>query len=176
MEQIFEAWWKLFEQSPKWNQIVLQTWLYGFFCYVHDCQDADTWVPIPFEEFYDYANEFREIPTGAVTSVMLPLIRIIRKTPLISKQEFDMQYAKFMKKVDEALPEEIDILEELFTGEDLSEEVRERVWNNLAFILPELPKPITRPHTRRVNGRRAITPIKRRHGRRALTVKNIAHK
>jgi peptide-methionine (S)-S-oxide reductase len=50
MEQILEKWKTCAIDSPIWNKIVLQTWSYGFLCWLKDSCEMGKWVEITFEE------------------------------------------------------------------------------------------------------------------------------
>ena len=61
MKILLEKWWALFDTSSLTDKIILQLWVYGFFCWVQDSQDAETWMPIEVEDLFEYANEFQEV-------------------------------------------------------------------------------------------------------------------
>lgn len=163
MEAILEKWWALFNDSSLEDQIMLQTWIYGLFCYIQDAQEAKEWLVIPFEELFEYANEFMDLSKEGADELKDDLVNL-RLRPLVTSDEFQKNFDAFVTACD-TIPENVIIIKELFTGEDLSEETRARV-----SILRAVPK---KKHlqTRRVHGRRSITPIKRKNGRRATTAK-----
>ena len=168
MEQILDKWKTCATDSPIWNKIVLQTWSYGFLCWLKDSCEMGKWVEITFEELFDYADEFRDMPIGGVSSYLMPAYDAICSRPILTLQQIDEFHEKLLAMVDEHVQKEINIIDELFEGEPLKEETREKVWQELSFIIE--PSTKKKNHTRHVNGRRAITPIKRR-GRQSKTRK-----
>jgi len=168
MEQILEKWKTCAIDSPIWNKIVLQTWSYGFLCWLKDSSEMGKWVEVTFEEFFDYADEFRDMPIGGVSGYLMPAFSKLLTKPLLSAEKIDEFHEKLLDLVEEHVQKEINIIDELFEGEPLKEETREKVWQELSFIIePSTKKP---NKTRHVKGKRAITPIKRR-GRQAKTRK-----
>jgi DNA-directed RNA polymerase subunit F len=172
MDRILEKWWEIFDEASQEGQIILQTWIYGLFCYIQDSQEAEDWIPIPFEELFDYANEFMDLSKEEANDLKESLVNL-RLKPLLTDDDFNKILQIFVLDT-EKIPEGIYIIKDLLTGEDLSEEVKTRVMG----ILRPLPQfqPLQeqkRKHlqTRRIHGRRSITPIKRKHGRRAITAK-----
>ena len=168
MEQILDKWKICATDSPIWNKIVLQTWSYGFLCWLKDSSEMGKWVEITFEELFDYADEFRDMPIGGVSGYLMTAYVSLLAGPLLTLQQIDEFHEKLLAMVDEHVQKEINIIDELFEGEPLKEETREKVWQELSFIIE--PSTKKKNHTRHINGRRAITPIKRR-GRQSKTRK-----
>jgi len=169
MEPILEKWWDIFNESSLEDQIILQTWIYGLFCYIHDCQDAEDWVPIPFEELFEYANEFNDLSKEGADELKEALVNL-RLRPLITTDEFQKNFDDFATQID-SIEADVLIIKELLTGEDLCEETRTRVLNLLKPTPTPQKEAKKKQLTRRVHGRRSITPIKRKNGRRATTAK-----
>jgi hypothetical protein len=169
MEPILEKWWEIFNESSLEDQIILQTWIYGLFCYIHDCQDAEDWVPIPFEELFEYANEFNDLSKEGADELKEALVNL-RLRPLITTDEFQKNFDDFATQID-SIEADVLIIKELLTGEDLCEETRTRVLNLLKPTPTPQKEAKKKQLTRRVHGRRSITPIKRKNGRRATTAK-----
>ena len=149
---------------------MLQTWIYGLFCYIQDAQEAKEWLVIPFEELFEYANEFMDLSKEGADELKDDLVNL-RLRPLVTTDEFQKNFDIFVTACD-TIPENVLIIKELFTGEDLSQEIITRVLN----LLRAVPTPQKEPkkkhlQTRRIHGRRSITPIKRKNGRRATTAK-----
>jgi len=170
MEAIIEKWWELFDEASLEKKVVLQTWIYGLFCYIQDSQENGEWEIAPFEELFEYASEFMDLSREGLDLLKDEFLNL-RLSPLI--EDFQKNYDKFTDKINE-LSLEINITKEIFNGEDLSEDTRKRVLVLLGKIQEE-SKELKRKHkiqTRRIHGRRSITPIKRKNGRRAVTLKS----
>ena len=181
MEVIIEKWWELFDEASLEKKVVLQTWIYGLFCYIQDSQEKGEWEIAPFEELFEYANEFMDLSRDGLDLLSDEFLNL-RLSPLI-EEDFQKNYDKFTEKIN-GLSLEINITKDIFNGEDLSEDTRKRVLVLLGKIqedsqkqeeaqeAQELQKRKHKIQTRRIHGRRAITPIKRKNGRRALTLKS----
>ena len=161
MEKLIETWWTQFEISPRWNQVVLQLWMYGLFCWIQDSLDNGSFIPIAIEELFEYADEFIEMPRDI--EFLKPSFNSLLETNL--KLTFQKCYNEFLEKVT-TIDKEVEIITILFTGEDFTEEQINAVWDALAFICSSNHK---KKGTRRVHGRRAITPLRRRRGFNAIT-------
>ena len=194
MDRILEKWWEIFDEASQEGQIILQIWVYGLFCYIQDSQEAQDWIPIPFEELFDYANEFMDLSKEEANDLKESLVNL-RLKPLLTSDDFKKSLEIFVSET-EKIPEGLYIIKDLLTGEDLSEEIKKRVLDLLKpqslpsqdlseeiktgalDLLKHEPLPLSdhevkKRHfqTRRIHGRRSITPIKRKHGRRAITAK-----
>jgi len=179
MEEIIEKWWELFDEASLEKKVVLQTWIYGLFCYIQDSQENSEWEISPFEELFEYANEFMDLSREGLDLLSDEFLNL-RLSPLIDEDDFQKNYDKFTEKIN-GLSLEINITKQIFNGEDLSEDTRKRVLVLLGKIQEEVQEaqepqePQKRKHkiqTRRIHGRRAITPIKRKNGRRAISLKS----
>jgi hypothetical protein len=166
MDRILEKWWELFDEASLEGQVILQTWVYGLFCYIQDSQEAEDWIPIPFEELFDYANEFNDLLREEANDLKDSLVNL-RLKPLLSSDNFKKSLEIFVSET-EKIPEGISIIKELLNGEDLCEETKTRV---LGLLRPLQEQKRKHLQTRRIYGRRSITPIKRKNGRRAITAK-----
>ena len=179
MEEIIEKWWELFDEASLEKKVVLQTWIYGLFCYIQDSQENSEWEISPFEELFEYANEFMDLSREGLDLLSDEFLNL-RLSPLIDEDDFQKNYDKFTEKIN-GLSLEINITKQIFNGEDLSEDTRKRVLVLLGKIQEEVQE-VQEPQeqqkrkhkiqTRRIHGRRAITPIKRKNGRRAISLKN----
>ena len=167
MEGVLEKWWTLFNESSLEGQIILQTWVYGLFCYIQDSQDEGQWIVIPFEELFDYANEFNDLSREEADELKEGLVNL-RLQELVSTEQFQKNFDAFVSQCD-SIDADVIIIKELFNGEDLSNETRTRITNLLNPFVEKEPK--KKHHTRRIHGRRSITPIKWKNGRRASTLK-----
>jgi hypothetical protein len=177
MEEIIEKWWELFDEAALEKKVVLQTWIYGLFCYIQDSQENGEWEISPFEELFEYANEFMDLSREGLDLLKDEFLNL-RLSPLIDEDEFQKNYEKFTEKIN-GLSLEINITKDVFNGDDLSEDTRKRVLVLLGKIKEDVSqeqpqeqqKRKHRAQTRRIHGRRSLTPIKRKNGRRALTLK-----
>lgn len=167
METILERWWELFNESSPEGQIILQTWVYGLFCYIQDSQDEGQWIVISFEELFDYANEFNDLSREEADELKEGLVNL-RLQEVVSTEQFQKNFDAFVSQCD-SIEGDVVIIKELFNGEDLSKETRTRITNLLSPVVEKEPK--KKHQTRRIHGRRSITPIKRKNGRRACTLK-----
>ena len=164
MEKLVETWWQQFELSPRWNQVVLQLWMYGLFCWLQDSFETDEYIPTTMEELFEYADEFVELPRD------IEFIKPSFKTLLennIRLIPFQKIYNEFFEKV-ETIDKEVEIMNILCTGEDFTEEQVNTIWDALAFQPIHIKDP-RKNLTKRVHGRRAITPLRRRKGIKAIT-------
>ena len=163
MEKLIETWWHQFEISPRWNQVVLQLWIYGLFCWLQDSLETDKYIPTTAEELFEYADEFIEIPRDI--EFLKPSFNILLENN-IRLIPFEKIYNKFLEKV-ATIDKKVEIINILCTGDDFTEEQINNVWDALAF---QIDTPMHKKNTtKRVHGRRAITPLRRRKGIKAIT-------
>jgi len=163
MDSVLEKWWTIFDDASLEGKVILQTWLYGFFCYIQDSQEGGEWLHIPFEELFDYANEFTELSREEADELKDQLVNL-RLRSVTTESEFQTVFDKFIQS--SKIPEELSIIKELFSGEDLDEKTRTKIYSLLK------PKEIkAKRNTRRIHGRRSITPLKRKNGRKAQSIK-----
>ena len=169
MKHLLEKWWALFDTSSLTDKIILQLWVYGFFCWVQDSQDAETWMPIEVEDLFEYANEFQDVSRDTIINELRLPHKELYTRPLTSMEEFESMYKEFNETTYKNINETINIVEELFKGEELTEETRSRI---KIFLNSEKKSSAKRGlNTRRMFVHRSITPIKRRRGRRIHTRK-----
>ena len=156
--------------SPKWLQLVWQAYLYGFGCWLLDCEETE-WK----QETLDYIFKLSD---NTILSFPKDIIQGFHSK--WSEKAIESKYTK--DQIEDAMEEwfetcetiidpTIFIMRLLYDGEQITEEK----WLDLHKHIMD-PNPIKPKHqqkTRRVRGRRAITPIRRnKKGLRASTKRN----
>lgn len=159
--------------SPHWMQLQLQAFWYGLLSWCITC--AEDKRPARLEEvtipqLLEAADpEFATWPTDWLQP--------------IAKQFVEQNFAEealheWFDRLDiifrDTVPTDLDIFTTFADGAELSEEQWARLYDALAFLPPQQGslQPTKHKKTRRVHGRRAITPMRRR---RVLTY-HRAHK
>jgi hypothetical protein len=171
METFCKEWLTKVAEVPYVLQVGLQGYLYGVCCWIQESQEENKWLDVPtLEECMEYSEEdlaeFHREDSFGLDLTNLP------STPLPTESELADLLEQVSKEASEKIPKELFILKTLLEGDELSEEQKECMKAFLAQPPPpqELPRPPAKPKkihmTRRTHGRRAITPIKRRHGHR----------
>lgn len=172
MDSVLEKWWTIFDEASLEEKVILQTWIYGFFCYIQDSQECGSWLHIPFEELFDYANEFIELSREEADELKDHFLNL-RLRSVTTVDEFQTVFEKFTQS--SKIPDELSIIKELFSGEDLDEKTRTKIYSLLKPKEEITTKIKAKRNTRRIYGRRSITPIKRKNGRKAQSIK-VIHK
>lgn len=146
-------------ESPHWIQLELQGFWYGLLSWSLTCLE-DKVVPVKSDitvaELLQHADQEFE---GWPTDWLEPSIKEFLDLGLSYDQQQD--YLTSLEQVfQDSVPTDINIFTVLANGDTLTAEQWERLYASLAFKNPVLPP--KKHNTRRVHGRRAITPIKRR--------------
>jgi hypothetical protein len=154
--------------APKWMQLEMQGFWYGFISRAITCKEEQT----PFlqelntiETLLHHADpEFAGWPTSWLEQYVQQFLAL--------DLTYD-QYHEWFERLDtifrDSVPTDLDIFTTLSNGELLTEEQWKRLYDALAFIPPPVQAKRKYAKTRHVKGRRAITPIK---NRKAITHKN----
>lgn len=153
--------------SPHWMQLELQAFWYGLISWAITCAEDKRPAKaedITVEELLEHADvEFVSWPAEWLEPTI---------TEFINYNFNEAQLNELFSRLDtifrDCVPIDLDIFSTLADGQQLTEEQWVRLYNTLAFIPPEIQKGKrnTRAKTRRIHGRRALTPMR---GRRALT-------
>jgi hypothetical protein len=158
--------------APHWQQLLLQGFWYGLISWLITCAE-DNQNPadhrITVKEMVEHADaEFLDWPITWLESSVDSFLQLN-----CSLEELNYWYSQLDIIFRDCIPTDLDIFSTLASGETLTEEQWKRLHDALAFIPSEknLKKHFNK--TRRTHGKRALTPIKRRH---ATTHHNRAKK
>lgn len=158
MKEVLDLWIQTIQTKGK--QVLAQVWMYGFLCYIADCREQQ----IPSLQGASLADFLEYVPgPWHATECLEPLQTLAQtqfQTTLPTQEESDRFIQEVLQEAQKCIPVRTWVLPNLLAGEDLP-----------SFSLGK------KVQTRRVKGRRAITPIKRRgykvftrHHRRAVHV------
>lgn len=158
-------------QAPRWMQIEIQAFWYGLLGFTMDAAEKEQ--PLQLDtltvaSILHHADpEFESWPIDWLKPRIRPFVELH-----LSFQEQEDWFARLDQLFEQAVPTDLNIFTVFANGEMIDDEQWERLYDTLAF---EPPQPLgAKPRqgfakvqkTRRVHGRRAITPLRRR---RALT-------
>ncbi len=159
--------------APHWMQLQLQAFWYGLLSWCITCAEDKRLArleEVSIPQLLEAADpEFATWPTDWLQPIAKQFVE--QKFPEEALHEwFDRLDIIFRDTV----PTDLDIFTTLADGAELSEEQWARLYDAVAFLPPQQGSLQPRKHkkTRRVHGRRAITPMRRR---RVLTY-HRAHK
>ena len=147
--------------APHWMQLELQAFWYGFISWCITC--AEDGRParledITMEQLLEAADlEFTSWPTDWLQPVAKQFLAI-----QLSEEALHEWFNRLDTVFRDTVPTDLDIFTTLADGSTLTEEQWVRLYDALAFLPPQTVKPHRHPKTRRVHGRRAITPMRRR--------------
>jgi len=146
-------------ESPRWIQLELQGFWYGLLSWSLTCTE-DKVTPdksdITVAELLQHADqEFESWPTDWLE----PSIKQFLDLGLSYDQQQEF-FSALEQVFQDSVPVDINIFTVLANGDTLTIEQWERLHAALAFR--NSPEPPKKQNTRRIHGRRAITPIKRR--------------
>jgi hypothetical protein len=150
-------------QSPHWMQIELQAFWYGLLSYTMDA--AESKQPLDPKELspeilLQHADpEFQGWPTDWLQ----PFVTEFTGLTLNFQQQQEF-FEHLETLFQDTVPVDLNIFTVLAEGELLTQEQWKRLLDTLAFQPPSapLPKQKNNGKTKRVQGRRGITPLKRR--------------
>ena len=150
-------------QSPHWMQIELQAFWYGLLSYTMDA--AENAQPLDPKEFspeilLQHADpEFEGWPTDWLQ----PFVTEFTGLSLNFQQQQEF-FEHLESLFQDTIPVDLNIFTVLAEGELLTQEQWKRLLDTVAFQPPTnilIPQK-SHPRTRRIQGRRGITPLKRR--------------
>ena len=166
MNKLLEPYCRL---EPRWVQIELQAFTYGFLCWASDCiessngnEQLDTLSPSEYLEGVD--PHFAEWPSEWLEDVLQELVLYCILEKHMTIETIQKIYGEAEDVFRDYIPTDLMIFTQLATGNSLSEEQWERLYDTIAFQPPDnsfVTKPGLRNKTLRTHGRRAITPMKR---------------
>lgn len=156
--------------APHWMQLQIQAFWYGFISYLMECvehQTTPTLEAIRIEDLLAHAHpEFRKWPTVGLEEHVK---RILSISSSYTQDQLDTLYADLDALFQDVIPIDLNIFMVLAEGNELTEEQVQRLYDVVAFIPPATNQTTKssklRHHTRRVHGRRGITPIRRRRAK-----------
>jgi len=147
-------------QSPRWMQIEIQGFMYGLLSWSLTCledKEEPIHTKITVEELLEHADEeFHGWPTSWLEPMVEDFIALhlsydVQQTLLVNLE----------RVFQDSVPTDINIFTILANGDILTTEQWERIYESIAFRNPI--EPIKKSQkTRRLQGRRAVTPIKKR--------------
>ena len=146
-------------QAPHWMQLELQAFWYGLINWTLTCAE-DNETPDPKDmtvaELLQHSDsEFNEWPTDWLE----PSIQQFTDLHLTYQQQQEF-FTTLDRLFQDSVPTDINIFTLLANGDEITTDQWERLYETVAFRAPmEMSKP--QQKTRRIRGRRAITPIKR---------------
>lgn len=150
--------------SPHWMQLQLQAFWYGLLSWCITCVEDKRPIQletITIEELLETADpEFASWPTDWLQPFANQFV-----THSFTEEEYHNCLDRLDVIFRDTVPTDLDIFTTLADGNTLTEEQWMRLYEALAFLPPQhlLPSQSNkRQKTRRVHGRRAITPMRRR--------------
>jgi len=157
-------------QAPRWMLLEIQAFWYGLISWSITCAE-DLIVPEPktltIRDLLIHSDgEFEDWPSTWLEPYMYEFLSL--HPTLMEQNEF---FGRLEDLFQDCIPTDLNIFTVLVTTESISEEQWGRLYESIAFTSPFLPNEKKTTKTRRVNGRRGVTPIK---ARRAFTRHRIA--
>jgi hypothetical protein len=158
---------KLCILAPHWQQLLIQGFWYGLISWCITCAE-DNLNPaehrIPVQEMLEHADaEFASWPHYSLENKVDEFLQLN-----CSLEELNFWYKQLDTIFRDCIPTDLDIFSTLASGEMLTEEQWARLYDAIAFIPPDkVAEKVNKKSfhkTRRTHGKRALTPIKRRHG------------
>ena len=171
--------------APHWMQIQIQGLWYGLISWRIQCaEDGHPCATLPISDYLEFAEP--ELKTWPYEWLQVTIDEFMKVD--MTLEELGSWFETLHMIFEETIPADLNIFMVLSEGATLSEEQWKRLYDTIAFMPPQEPpqetsskNPVvkiaqTTTHqvpdhkkyakTRRIHGRRAITPIK---GRRAHT-------
>ena len=162
------------KDQPRWMQMELQAFVYGFLSWIADCLDHSDLLDDPLEpsEYIERADpKFLEWPIDWLEHPLHELLRCCMFQEEFIADTVNHMYADAEDIFRNYVPADLMIFTQLATGEPITEEQWQRLWDVLSFETPVAIQ-TNRNITRRTHGHRSVTPLKRRKGHkfRAVTL------
>ena len=160
------------KDQPRWMQMELQGFVYGFLSWIADCLDSSDTLDDPLEpsEYIERADpKFLEWPTDWLEQPLHELLRCCMFQEEFIADTVNHMYADAEDIFRNYVPADLMIFTQLATGELITEEQWIRLWDVLSFDVT-MPTMKAKNLTRRTRGHRAITPLKRRKGHKFRSV------
>ena len=163
----------LFEQ-PRWVQLMTQACFYGVLCHISDSLEENSVKDTMSARAYCMRADvqFETWPTDALEEfVQQVFVFFTLDEKSLTLDRLDEIYAEAEDVFRNYVPVDLLIFIYMATGESITAEKWKELWVALAFQPAPIPAGYQTYHarTRRVHGRRAITPIRRHKRFRAIT-------
>ena len=157
--------------QPLWIQLGLQGFLYGVFGWLQEkCENEEPLTtPSSLDVFMERADEqFVSWPTDWFRPIFDGIILVwsASEKSLVTIERFSEEAEEIFRN---RVPADLLVFHQLITGEPITDEQWERLWSALAFAPPPVPLG-KQKHTRRIHGKRALTPMKRHKKYRSITL------
>ena len=163
----------LCRDQPRWVQIEIQAFTYGFLCWASDSLEEETSCQIeplsPSEYLEGVDTHFAGWPSDWLEPILQELLVYCILEKHMTLETVKKIYGEAEDLFSRYIPIDLMIFTQLATGSSLSEEQWERLYDTIAFQTPSKKLGGVRNKTMRIHGRRAITPMKR-HKYRGKTV------
>jgi len=155
----------LCHNQPRWVQIEIQAFTYGFLCWASDTLEDESGQPIeplsPSEYLEGVDRHFAGWPTDWLESLLQELLIYCILEKHMTMETVAKIYGDAEDIFRNHIPTDLMIFTQLATGSSLTEEQWDRLYDTLAFQTPDTRIQDRRNKTMRIHGRRAITPMKR---------------
>lgn len=156
---------------PHWQQLVLQGLWYGLISWAMTCaeENVDSKLnPPTLSEMLKHADsEFEGWPVEWLQDEATKFLSL-----KLSVEELNSWFARLDSVFQDCIRTDIYIFGTFAEGATLTEDQWKLLYDAVAFMPPDVTgfrKPISKSKTRRIHGRRALTPMRRHHHHRALT-------
>jgi hypothetical protein len=148
-------------QAPRWMLLEIQAFWYGLISWSITCTE-DLIIPEPskitIRDLLIHSDgEFEDWPSTWLEPYMHEFLSL--HPTLTEQHDF---FGRLEDLFQDCIPTDMNIFTFLISTEILSETQWERLYDALAFTNPILPDERKSPKTRRIHGRRSLTPIKAR--------------
>ena len=146
--------------SPHWMQIEFQAFWYGLLSITMELIEDNKYLPesqLNIENCLQLADpEFSVWPTDWLKCFGTEFLSL--NMNLEEQQKF---YGQIETIFLDTIPVDLNIFTVLAEGEELTEDQWERLYDTIAFMPPAVNK-LLHQKTKRVHGKRGLTPLKRR--------------
>ncbi len=158
-------------QLPHWQQIQLQGFWYGLISWLLTCAEEGvnpTLHTITAKELLKHSDpEFEVWPSDWLQPYADRFIALN-----LPHDQLNIWFATLDTVFRDCISTDLDIFSVLSEGTELTEAQWERLYESMAFQPPDISgfkRAVNKHKTRRVHGRRALTPMRRHHHHRAIT-------
>jgi hypothetical protein len=156
---------------PHWQQIQLQGFWYGLISWLLTCAEEGvnpTLHTVTAQELMKHSDiHFEDWPSEWLQTYADKFIALH-----LSHEQLNTWFATLDTVFRDCISTDLDIFGILSEGAELTDEQWERLYDSMAFQPPDMSgfkRAANKHKTRRVHGRRALTPMRRHHRMRAIT-------
>lgn len=156
---------------PHWQQIQLQGFWYGLISWLLTCAEEGvnpTLHTITAKELLKHSDpEFEVWPSDWLQPYVDRFIALN-----LPHDQLNTWFATLDTVFRDCISTDLDIFSVLSEGAELTDAQWERLYESMAFQPPDttgFKRVVNKHKTRRVHGRRALTPMRRHHRLRAIT-------